>query len=496
MSENKEITANQLKKFLSDNLIKVTQIAAVGYDVDKGIKAALLAAGDSWKIRQCDPMSILRSVCEAAYYGLEVSGAVGGADLIARWDFKKKEYYASFQPNFYGYQRLVRQGDPNIVDLDAREWYEGDSFEIVYGTKPFINHIPCMSTEKRGDWLGVYTMVLYRSGRVKFEHMLRPDIEYIRDTYSDGWKAYQAGKISTNPWLTSPVEMGKKTCFLKMKKWLELGKVRQLMDFDEKTEAGQTAHSPVDTANIVAPVGHENMTHAGKMDDIINQQASPPPVAGKPLAIEAPKERVPDILDQIAGNKTAEIINIPAGNVVSEPAEEVLLQPAGDRCIACTGVGMDSNGGICKPCGGSGEKRKPPENGLPGPVEKVLTVVTPEMMNYICCSCTLPFPPDGIVKVDADTYLCTDCNDPYTCAGCKAEKNGGISPYNNIGHGKYCPPCFDKLRDKVVADIKALEIENVDDIINGRRQCDNWELMLTVDQLKKELTYLKMRKGK
>lgn len=433
-----EITQSALKKFLDDNRASIQQVAHKDFDVERGIKAALVTVSGNRDLMNADPISILRAVLESAYWGLEVSGAIGGADIIARWVKKEQKYIAHFQPNYYGYQKLVRRGNPNIVDIDVHEWYENDDVTIQYGTDPLIVHVPTIIGE-RGGWAGVYCVFFYRDGHKKFLHLTKEDVLYVRDTFSDGWKAFKAGKIFDSPWNKSEIEMAKKTVFLKLRKWVELSSgVVNLMVYDEQSEAGEDVQPPeavADRLKVIVPQGSEGKTTAEKVAEVARQQAA---------MIEAPKERMP-----------MPDLPLAKGSVIEHPAPAGRIDDTGaveygpvEMSITSQDINLDI---------------PLPEVAEDGAWQEGNFHAARSVM-YTCNNCTLQFGRGGVEAQEDGTYLCHECMNrddvnqaktvpppelpakveppTFFCTDCR--KAYPISKLVAIGRAKLCPDCANK----------------------------------------------------
>src|SRR5690606_13925450 len=73
--------------------------------------------------------------------------------------------------------------------------------------------------KQRGNVYAFYAKTVFKDGTIVTEVMSIDDVNRIRDR-SDAYKAFKAGKIKSTPWSTDPDEMGKKTVFRRLSKWL------------------------------------------------------------------------------------------------------------------------------------------------------------------------------------------------------------------------------------------------------------------------------------
>src|SRR5690606_22035140 len=89
-----------------------------------------------------------------------------------------------------------------IVSGDARVVYEGEHFEVHYGTEAKIVHIPDFDAIDRGVIKAFYFVAKLPNGETKFEVMTKKQVDAVMARS----KAKDSG-----PWKTDYAEMGKKT---------------------------------------------------------------------------------------------------------------------------------------------------------------------------------------------------------------------------------------------------------------------------------------------
>lgn len=134
------------------------------------------------EIAQCTGLSILSCAIQAAQLGLEVGGPTGQSYMVPFKNSKKggvKE--AQFQIGYRGMITLAfRSGE--VSNIYASLIRENDKFEIMRGTTPGIDHRPAL--KNAGPVVGVYAVVVYKTGSPNFEVMSKDEIEHHRRTYS------------------------------------------------------------------------------------------------------------------------------------------------------------------------------------------------------------------------------------------------------------------------------------------------------------------------
>lgn len=162
-----------------------------------------------------DPRLIFREVSKAAALGLYLDPQLGEAYLIESWNGKAKRKEPQLRVGYRGLIKLGRQSG-EITMLYAHEVNEHDVLDVDQGAEKKLVHKPKLFTD-RGPVIGYYAVVKYKEGDFDFEPLSIPQAHKIRDR-SDGWKAFQEGKIKSTPWATDEEEMCKKTVIRRLAK--------------------------------------------------------------------------------------------------------------------------------------------------------------------------------------------------------------------------------------------------------------------------------------
>jgi len=195
-------------------------------------------------LQRCDPMSFLGAVVTAASLGLEPGSALGQCYLIP---YGKE---CNFQIGYRGQIDIARRSG-NIVSISARCIYEGDDFEIEYGTDEKLTHIPRFKSDKI---LYVYAVAQLKDGGTQFEVMSTEAIEKHRKQYSK----------SANVWNTAWDEMAKKTLVRRLFKMLPTSiELASALDAEERP-----AHEILD-ADYAVPA---DKVEPGKLAKIVGEE--------------------------------------------------------------------------------------------------------------------------------------------------------------------------------------------------------------------------------
>lgn len=158
-------------------------------------------------------LSIFRIIEESMQTGLELNkhayavpqSKKRGNDWIkvARYDIKRQGFHA-----------LLCGGDkPIFRDLRWGSVYEKDKCSID-GQTGEVKHVIAIA-KTRGEMIGVWVQgeIILSDNATRKEAEFYP-IDYIlgvRDAHSESWKSFKAGKISSCPWQSDPVQMAEKT---------------------------------------------------------------------------------------------------------------------------------------------------------------------------------------------------------------------------------------------------------------------------------------------
>jgi phage RecT family recombinase len=155
-----------------------------------------------------DARLVYREVSKAAALGLLLDPQLGEAYIVPVWNAKGGRQEPQLRVGYRGIIKLGRQSG-EISSIYAHEVHENDEIECDLGVDKRLVHKPLLFGD-RGRVVGYYAVVKFKDGETDFEPMTLAQIHAIRDK-SDGWRAFQAGKIKSTPWSTDEGEMAKKT---------------------------------------------------------------------------------------------------------------------------------------------------------------------------------------------------------------------------------------------------------------------------------------------
>lgn len=195
------------------------------------VRLVCAAASREPRLAECDPMSILRSLAQAASMGMEPFDGRNEVYLVPRWNSKAKRLEATCLPGYAGLIRLATDTG-KIVNIEARVVYAKDTFDVEYGIAPHITHKPSFDKD-RGDIIAVYAVAHLKDGGTQFDVMPRHEVDAIKDRAKDG-------KDGFSPWKTDYAEMARKTAVRRLCKYLPKSQaLANALEAQAKAEAGE-----------------------------------------------------------------------------------------------------------------------------------------------------------------------------------------------------------------------------------------------------------------
>lgn len=173
-----------LRKFL-ENPVVLTQIgkAMSGGKPDRLVCQALTLTYQNADLLKCSQVSIVMGIMRAAEMNLQLSGPLGHAYLVPRWNKHSGCHEATFQVGWKGLILLAYRSG-NVASFTVRRVYENDAFDVVYGVNQNLIHNPAKGD--RGPITGYYTVVRLKGGGFDFEYMTRAEAQAHRERYRGG----------------------------------------------------------------------------------------------------------------------------------------------------------------------------------------------------------------------------------------------------------------------------------------------------------------------
>jgi len=174
------------------------------------------------KLLQCNPKSLFGAVIQASQLGLEPGSALGHAYLIP---------YGKDVNLIIGYRGMIdmarRSGQ--IISIEARPVFEGDTFTYSFGLEPDLQHTPG-AYDVKNPLTHVYAVAKLKGGGTQWDVMTKAEVEAIRQA-SQG--------RNSSPWQKHFTEMAKKTVIRRLFKYLPVSiEMQTAVGLDEQADAG------------------------------------------------------------------------------------------------------------------------------------------------------------------------------------------------------------------------------------------------------------------
>jgi len=166
------------------------------------------------ELQECTIESLLRCAMRSAELGLELGGVKGHAYMVPFNNKRTGRKEAQFISGYRGLAHLTLLAG-GVQKVWANVVHKGERFEVELGSEPRLLHTPAPvgPQRKNEDIVGFYAVAKLANGEVQFDVMSKADVDAIRARS----KARDNG-----PWVTDYSEMGKKTVFRRLQKWLPM----------------------------------------------------------------------------------------------------------------------------------------------------------------------------------------------------------------------------------------------------------------------------------
>ena len=193
------------------------------------------------------------------------------------YDNKKSGYECQLVVGYRGLIDLARRSG-QIVSIEARIVYEGDTFDLDYsieGAK--LIHKPCLDGEP-GKMRLVYGVATLKDGGHQFELMTRAQIDKIK-------AISQSGKKGFGPWADHYDEMARKTVVKRLAKYLPISvELADAIENDNKAEGidpSIVVSQPDETTKLNDRLKLAKQNSAAALPDPIDIHPEPQPQPGE-----------------------------------------------------------------------------------------------------------------------------------------------------------------------------------------------------------------------
>lgn len=178
------------------------------------------------QIRACTPASISRAMAMAAMTGLSVMPIAPEAYILPRRNNKNNgAMELNFQPSWRGWKKIA---DAQGIKMLPYLVYEGDEFELEYGTTPKLMHKPKFLSSGYDKVQFAYVVAHYPDGEPQYVVMSKAQIEKRRklagsDVFWNNWTEEMALKTAIHYAVSRgliPIQFGTKMSSV----WAEVAK--------------------------------------------------------------------------------------------------------------------------------------------------------------------------------------------------------------------------------------------------------------------------------
>jgi recombination protein RecT len=186
----------------------LVQIIPKHLDAERMTRIALGALKTTPKLGECSPASVIGAVIQASILGLEVNTPLGHAYLVP--------YKGNCQliPGYKGYVHLARQSGARLT---GRAVFDGDEFEVQYGTQESIRHKP-LGARIPNKLIATYAISADPSGMIQFKDLTLDEINARKQ---------RSMARNSGPWVTDFVPMAIKSAVRALAPWLPLAPTLQ-----------------------------------------------------------------------------------------------------------------------------------------------------------------------------------------------------------------------------------------------------------------------------
>jgi recombination protein RecT len=239
------------------------------------VKLCLVAVYKTPLLKECNAVTLLGAMMEAASLGLEPNTQMQHAYLIPFKNRKKGTYDVQLIIGYRGFIKLMWQSKV-LLGLDAEVVYQGDSFSYERGSDRHLKHISRGGKAGR-EPLNAYAYVKFKDGGEEFEVMEYADVLKARSN-SDGYRAAIQAKAegkdylyAKSPWVAHEHEMAVKTAIRRLVKFVPISAdVSRAADIDMRSERGKVNFAAIAEDPERAKLGFDGGSEEDDGDEASN----------------------------------------------------------------------------------------------------------------------------------------------------------------------------------------------------------------------------------
>ena len=201
------------------------------------------------KLYQCNPLTFLGALFQAAQIGLEID-VDGQCHIVPFFDNRTNQMLAQFIVGYKGYATLFYRHQSS-VSLSIQTVYKNDLFTYDLA-KGECSHVPPAFGQERGEAIGYYAYATMLNGGHSIKVMSKQEASEWGQKYSKCWSNKDKRFIPGTPWDTSFNAMGMKTCMLQLSKVLpKSSELQRALSMDETVKTiPQAVKGTLDMAEL------------------------------------------------------------------------------------------------------------------------------------------------------------------------------------------------------------------------------------------------------
>lgn len=235
MADKKELVLKETHSKLNQLIATKMDAMPKDFNQTRFLQNCMTVLQDTFKIEECNPTSIARTLLKGAFLGL---------------DFFQKECYAipykgelQFQTDYKGEIKMAKKYSTRpVLDIYAKLVRKGDEYmSCVEDGKQTVTFKPAPFNDE--PIIGAFAVCLYKDGGMDFEEMSVSEMEHIKENFSQ--KSYKTNDFS-KAWLITPGEMYKKTVLRRLMKKIskDFASIEQCKTYEESSDMNFNNEQP------------------------------------------------------------------------------------------------------------------------------------------------------------------------------------------------------------------------------------------------------------
>lgn len=228
----------QLQKYLELSKPKLAHLLPKHIGIETFFRKSAYAVSKNPELLECDLMTVVMAIAEAASLGLEPTGGVLQEAFLVPYNTKQRDgtwkKVCQLIPGYAGLRNLaLRTGD--VADFDPPVCvFSCDEFLFKRGEHPVLEHTPNIASphyDEPEHVTAAYAVATMHNGRRKWDVTTRKTLDKIRNSS-------KASKSDYSPWNQWTIEMYRKTALRRLCKALpKSGEFARALALEDSAEA-------------------------------------------------------------------------------------------------------------------------------------------------------------------------------------------------------------------------------------------------------------------